>query len=64
MFCRVDSCEAIARDDVGYRACRDHDTARDEILGLAGVRHDPERVAVFRGLDRAAWRAVAALHPG
>ncbi|HEX3478596.1 MAG TPA: HD domain-containing phosphohydrolase [Kofleriaceae bacterium] len=64
VFCLVDSYEAIVRDDVGYRACRDHDTARDEILELAGVRYDPELVAVFRGLDRAAWRAVAEQHPG
>lgn len=64
VFCLVDSYEAIVRGDVGYRARRDHDTARDEILELAGVRYDPELVAVFGGLDRAAWRAVAEQHPG
>ena len=64
VFCLVDSYEAIVRDDVGYRARRDHDIARDEILELASVRYDPELAAVFRGLDRAAWRAVAEQHPG
>ncbi|HEX8106777.1 MAG TPA: hypothetical protein VF516_03570 [Kofleriaceae bacterium] len=52
-------------DTIAHRpASRDHDTARDEILELAGVRYDPELVAVFHGLDRAAWRAVAEQHPG
>jgi len=59
VFCLVDSYEAIVRDDVGYRARRDHDAAYDELVELGGVRYDPELVVIFRGLDRAAWRAVA-----
>lgn len=58
IFGLVDSYEAIVRDDVGYRARRDHDAARAEICELAGVRYDPELVAIFRSLDPAAWRAV------
>ncbi len=58
IFCLVDSYEAIVRDDVGYRARRDHDAARDEIIELANVRYDGELVAIFRGLDPGAWRAV------
>ena len=34
------------------------------IIALAGARYDPELVAVFRGLDREAWRAVAERHTG
>ena len=60
LFGLVDSYEAIVRDDVGYRAGRDHDAARDEICELAGVRYDPELVAIFAGLDPVAWRELAA----
>jgi putative two-component system response regulator len=63
VFGLVDSYEAIVRDDVGYRARRDHATARDELIELAGVRYDPELVAIFAALDPAAWRAVADDHP-
>jgi len=59
IFCLVDSYEAIVRDDVGYRAQRDHDTAYAEMLELSGIRYDPELVQIFAGLDRGAWRAVA-----
>ncbi len=59
VFVLVDSYEAIVRDDVGYRARRDHDAARDELCELAGVRYDPELVAVFQRIDPHAWRAVA-----
>jgi HD-GYP domain-containing protein (c-di-GMP phosphodiesterase class II) len=55
IFCLVDSFEAMVRDDVGYRASRDCDAARAEILELAGVRYDPELVAVFARLDPVAW---------
>jgi len=58
LFVLVDSYEAIVREDVGYRACRDHAAARDEICELAGVRYDPDLVAVFRAVDPDAWRAV------
>jgi response regulator RpfG family c-di-GMP phosphodiesterase len=58
VFGLVDSYEAIVRDDVGYRARRDHDAARDEIIELAGVRYDPELVAIFSRIDKQAWRAV------
>jgi response regulator RpfG family c-di-GMP phosphodiesterase len=58
IFALVDSYEAIVRDDVGYRARRDHDAAYDEIVELAGVRYDPELVAIFRGIDRATWCGV------
>jgi response regulator RpfG family c-di-GMP phosphodiesterase len=58
VFVLVDSYEAMVRDDVGYRAARGHDGAYDEILELSGVRYDPELVAIFRGIDRFAWRAV------
>lgn len=58
IFGLVDSYEAIVRDDVGYRARRDHDAAHAELCELAGVRYDPELVAIFRGLDVHAWRAV------
>jgi HD-GYP domain-containing protein (c-di-GMP phosphodiesterase class II) len=59
VFCLVDSYEAIVRDDVGYRAQRDHDVARAELIELAGVRYDPDLVRVFATLDRSAWCAVA-----
>ncbi|HWO19144.1 MAG TPA: HD domain-containing phosphohydrolase [Kofleriaceae bacterium] len=39
IFCLVDSYEAIVRDDVGYRAQRDHDAAHAEMLELAGIRY-------------------------
>jgi HD-GYP domain-containing protein (c-di-GMP phosphodiesterase class II) len=58
VFGLVDSYEAIVRDDVGYRARRDHEAARDEIIELAGVRYDPELVAIFRAIDPQAWRAI------
>lgn len=58
IFGLVDSYEAIVRDDVGYRARRDHDAARAEIVELAGVRYDPELAAVFASVDVPAWRAV------
>lgn len=59
IFVLVDSYEAIIRDDVGYRASRDHDVARAEIVELAGVRYDPELVAIWRSLDHLRWQAVA-----
>lgn len=59
VFCLVDSYEAIVREDVAYRAQRDHDAAHAEMLELAGVRYDPDLVRIFHGLDRGAWRAVA-----
>jgi len=59
LFVLVDSYEAIVRDDVGYRASRDHDAARDELCELSGVRYDPELIAIFRTIDPQAWRAVA-----
>ena len=58
VFALVDSYEAIVRDDVGYRARRDHDAARDELIELAGVRYDPELVAVWRTIDPRRWQAV------
>lgn len=58
VFGLVDSYEAIVRDDVGYRARRDHDAARDEIIELAGVRYDPDLVGIFRGIDKQVWRAI------
>lgn len=58
IFGLVDSYEAIVRDDVGYRACRDHEAAREEIIELAGVRYDPELVAIFRAIDVVEWREV------
>jgi HD-GYP domain-containing protein (c-di-GMP phosphodiesterase class II) len=58
VFGLVDSYEAIVREDVGYRARRDHDAARDEIIELAGVRYDPELVAIFRAIDPHEWRAI------
>jgi response regulator RpfG family c-di-GMP phosphodiesterase len=58
VFGLVDSYEAIVRDDVGYRARRDHDAARDEIIELAGVRYDPELVAIFSRIDTQLWRAI------
>jgi len=58
IFALVDSYEAIVRDDVGYRARRDHDAAHDEIIELAGVRYDPELVAIFRGIDGSTWCGV------
>ncbi len=62
LFGLVDSYEAIIRDDVGYRAHRDHGDARAEIVELAGVRYDPELVARFAAIDPAAWCAVADEH--
>ncbi|HUJ63536.1 MAG TPA: HD domain-containing phosphohydrolase [Kofleriaceae bacterium] len=59
VFVLVDSYEAMVRDDVAYRACRDHAAARDELIELAGVRYDPELVALWRTIDRARWEAVA-----
>ena len=59
MFCLVDSYEAMIRDDVGYRASRDHDAARAELIELAGIRYAPELVAAWRGLDERRWQAVA-----
>lgn len=58
VFGLVDSYEAIVRDDVGYRARRDHEAARDELCELAGIRYDPELVAIFRAIDPQAWRAA------
>jgi HD-GYP domain-containing protein (c-di-GMP phosphodiesterase class II) len=58
IFGLVDSYEAIVRDDVGYRARRDHEAARDEIIELAAVRYDPELVEIFQSIDPHAWRAV------
>jgi cyclic di-GMP phosphodiesterase len=58
VFVLVDSYEAMVRDDVGYRARRGHDAARDEIVELAGVRYDPELVAVWRAIDARRWEAV------
>jgi HD-GYP domain-containing protein (c-di-GMP phosphodiesterase class II) len=58
VFGLVDSYEAIVRDDVGYRARRDHDAARDELTELAGVRYDPELVAIWRTIDPRRWQAV------
>lgn len=60
VFGLVDSYEAIVRDDVGYRARRDHDAAREELVELAGIRYDPELVAIFYRIDPACWRAAAA----
>lgn len=59
IFVLVDSYEAMIRDDVGYRASRDHEAARAEILELAGVRYDPELVVIWRSLDEQRWQAVA-----
>jgi HD-GYP domain-containing protein (c-di-GMP phosphodiesterase class II) len=59
LFVVVDSYEAIVRDDVGYRASRDHAAAREELIELAGIRYDPELVAIFSKLDLASWQAVA-----
>lgn len=59
MFVLVDSYEAMIRDDVGYRASRDHAAARDELIELAGVRYDPELVAVWRAIDPVRWESVA-----
>jgi putative two-component system response regulator len=58
VFVLVDSYEAMIRDDVGYRASRDHEAAREEIIELAGMRYDPELVDVWRRIDRARWEAV------
>jgi HD-GYP domain-containing protein (c-di-GMP phosphodiesterase class II) len=60
IFVLVDSYEAMIRDDVGYRASRDHDAARAEVIELAGVRYDPELVDLWKRLDRARWEAVLA----
>lgn len=59
VFVLVDSYEAMIRDDVGYRASRDHRAARDEIIELAGVRYDPELVEVWRRIDARRWVAIA-----
>lgn len=59
IFVLVDSYEAMIRDDVGYRASRDHDAARAEIIELAGVRYDPELVEIWRRIDQRRWEAVA-----
>ena len=59
VFGLVDSYEAIVRDDVGYRARRDHEAAREELLELSAIRYDPDLVAIFHAIDPAAWRAVA-----
>jgi response regulator RpfG family c-di-GMP phosphodiesterase len=59
VFALVDSYEAIVRDDVGYRARRDHDAARGELVELAGVRYDPELVAAWQTIDARRWQAVA-----
>src|SRR5512140_1142218 len=45
VFCLVDSYEAIVRDDVGYRARRDHDAAYDELVELGGVRYESTSAA-------------------
>lgn len=58
IFVLVDSYEAMVRSDVGYRASRGHAAARAEIVELAGVRYDPELVAIWRTLDEARWDAV------
>ena len=58
IFVLCDSYEAIVRDDVAYRASRDHGAARAELIELAGVRYDPELVAVWRTIDPARWNAV------
>jgi HD-GYP domain-containing protein (c-di-GMP phosphodiesterase class II) len=58
VFVVVDSYEAIVREDVGYRASRDHAAARDELCELAGVRYDAELIAIFRAIDPDRWRAV------
>ena len=63
IFGLVDSYEAIVRDDVGYRARRDHDAARAELIELAGVRYDPELVAIWRTIDPARWRAAGEDEP-
>jgi len=59
VFVLVDSYEAIVRDDVGYRAARDHDSARAELVSLAVVRYDPELVAIWQTIDAQRWQAVA-----
>ncbi|HEX5057705.1 MAG TPA: HD domain-containing phosphohydrolase [Kofleriaceae bacterium] len=59
IFVLVDSYEAMIRDDVGYRASRNHDAARAEIIELAGVRYDPELVAIWRAIDERRWASVA-----
>jgi HD-GYP domain-containing protein (c-di-GMP phosphodiesterase class II) len=59
VFGIVDSYEAMIRTDQAYRAPIEHATARHEILSLAGVRYDPELVAVFAALDHDRWCAVA-----
>jgi HD-GYP domain-containing protein (c-di-GMP phosphodiesterase class II) len=62
LFVLVDSYEAIVREDVGYRAARDHAAARDEICELAGIRYDPDLVDIFRTMDPSAWRAIHDRH--
>jgi HD-GYP domain-containing protein (c-di-GMP phosphodiesterase class II) len=58
IFVLVDSYEAMVRDDVGYRAQRGHEAARAELIELAGVRYDPELVAIWRGIDARRWETV------
>jgi HD-GYP domain-containing protein (c-di-GMP phosphodiesterase class II) len=58
VFAIVDSYEAMIRTDTAYRTPLDHGTAFDEIVSLAGIRYDPELVAIFRRLDRGAWCAI------
>jgi HD-GYP domain-containing protein (c-di-GMP phosphodiesterase class II) len=59
IFAIVDSYEAMIRTDQAYRVAIGHDAAFEEIVGLAGVRYDPELVAIFARLDRGRWRAIA-----
>jgi HD-GYP domain-containing protein (c-di-GMP phosphodiesterase class II) len=63
VFGIVDSYEAMIRTDTAYREPIEHEAAREEILRLAGVRYDPDLVALFARLDRGAWRAVADCDP-
>jgi hypothetical protein len=49
----------MIRDDVGYRASRGHAAACAELIELAGIRYDPELVAMWRRLDTERWEAVA-----
>jgi HD-GYP domain-containing protein (c-di-GMP phosphodiesterase class II) len=58
VFALVDSYEAIVRDDVGYRARRDHAQAREELIELAGVRYDAELIAVWCRIDMRRWQAI------
>jgi HD-GYP domain-containing protein (c-di-GMP phosphodiesterase class II) len=58
IFGLCDSYEAMVRDDVGYRSARGHAGARDELLELAGIRYDPELVAIWRTIEPARWESV------